>query len=197
MTNKSVIIRPSEHGPSQVDVQVDLCSYYREIVEALPTDGEDKFRLHLDVLVWGSFYIEAALNRTLIMMIEDSVHGILSPGDVASSLERSSFETKVSLILNKFDHDDERKSEIRKGTRELLQLRNRLVHPKEKPEETNLVISEDEQLRPAIDAARRTESALEKEMFAVELHERKATILNIGKWFEGSIFEYYTRQKGA
>lgn len=197
MTNKNLIIKPSEDGPDEIDVQLDLCTYYREIVENLPIEGDDKFRLYLDVLVWGVFYIEAAMNKTLIMMIEDSVHGILAPEDVVNQIERSNHEKKVTLILNKLCNDDHRKSELRSVTFELFKLRNRLAHPKEKPEDTDLTISNPEEINPVIEAVRELEFEIEKMMYGIELKERKQQILDVGGWFESSIFEYYNRKEDA
>jgi len=196
MTNKSVIIKPGEDSPDDVEVQLDLCAYYRGIVVDLPVEADDRFRSYLDVLVWGSLYIEAAINNTLIMAIEDSVHGILAPEDVVSPLERSALEKKVTLLLNKLCNDNEKKSELRRVTIKLFDLRNRLVHPKEKPESTDLTISNPEEISAAIETVREQESELEGLMYGIGLKERKQQILEIGGWFESAIFKYYKR-KGA
>ena len=199
MTNKSVIIRRSGGGDDKVDVQLDLCSYYREIVKGLSksTADRDEFRRQLELIVWGSFYIEAAMNKTLSMMIDDSVRGILVPEDIAGSLERSNLENKVALILSKLGENNEQKVAFRKSTIGLFALRNRLVHPKEKPEQTDLVISDLEDIGPAIATARKFESKLEKEMFGTDFSDRKNTILTIGGWFEAAIFEHYKRPRAA
>lgn len=194
MTNKSVIIKPEKDGPDKVEVKLDLCSYYCGIVVDLPVEADDKFRLYLDVLVWGSLYIEAAINKTLTMVVEDSVHGILAPEDVVSPLERSVLEKKITLLLNKLCNDTEQKTELRKTTISLFELRNRLVHPKEKPESTELTISNPEEIKPAIETAREQESKLERSMYSIDVKERKQQILKIGGWFESSIFEYYKRK---
>jgi hypothetical protein len=164
MINKNVIINPAEDGSDEVEVQLALCSYYRGIVEELPVEADDKFRLYLNVLVWGSFYIEAAMNNTLTMVVEDSVHAILTPEDVVKPLERSVLEKKVTLLLNKLCNDTEQKSVLRKATINLFELRNRLVHPKEKPESTNLTISDSEEIRTVVEAAKELESELEGSM---------------------------------
>ena len=194
MTNKSAIIKSREHGPDEVEVQLDLCTYYRGIVVELPVEADDKFRSYVDVLVWGSLYIEAAINKTLTMAIEDSVHGILAPEDVVGPLERSGLEKKATLLLNKLCNDAEQKLELRRATTSLFELRNRLVHSKEKPESASLTISNPEEIRAAIEAGREHESTLEASMYKLDLKKRKQQILEIGGWFESSIFEYYNRK---
>jgi hypothetical protein len=145
------------------------------------------------MLTWGSFYIESAMNNTLAMVVEDSVQGILTPEDVVRPLERSILENKVTLLLNKLCNDAEQKSKLRSATLKLFELRNRFVHPKEKPESTNLKISAPEQIG-IVEAAQEIESDLEGLMYSIDITERKQQILEIGGWFENSIFEYYKRK---
>jgi len=197
MNKKSVIISESNEGTHKVAVKLDLCSYYREIVEGMSVrPGEDhEFQRQVNLIVWGSFYIEAAMNQILGMIVDDSVQGILAPEDVFSSLERLNVEKKIMLILRKLGNDESQA--LRKEAIDLFDLRNKLAHPKEKKEETELTISSDEEIRPSIDAAREVVSSLEKDIFSTPLCERKANILKIGGWIESSIFEYYKRKKDA
>src|SRR4051812_30808987 len=118
MTHKSIIIRPSDDGDDRVDIQLDLCSYYRQIVEGVSENisGGDEFRSQLELIVWGCFYIEAAMNKALNMMIEDSVQGILVPKDVVDSLERSSLKNKITLILDRLGKSGGQTSDLRKST---------------------------------------------------------------------------------
>lgn len=143
MNKKTVIISPLDEYPSKVAVEIDLCSYYREIVEQLVVETVDdaEFEHQVALIVWGSFYIEAAMNKTLSMIVDDSVQGILAPGDVLDSLERSNVERKITLILAKLSEDKQKNSTLRKDVIELFRLRNKLVHPKEKSEKTDLTIS--------------------------------------------------------
>jgi hypothetical protein len=193
MTLNNLLIKKLKDGSRKVEVKVDLCTYYRAIIEDLPVEADNKFRLYLNMLTWGSFYIESAMNNTLAMVVEDSVQGILTPEDVVRPLERSILENKVTLLLNKLCNDAEQKSKLRSATLKLFELRNRFVHPKEKPESTNLKISAPEQIG-IVEAAQEIESDLEGLMYSIDITERKQQILEIGGWFENSIFEYYKRK---
>lgn len=93
--------------------------------------------------------------------------------------------------------DEKQNLTLRKDVINLFALRNKLAHPKEKPEETDLTISSDADIRPVVDAARKVTSSLEKDILSTPLCERKDMILNIGGWIESSIFKYYKRQKDA
>lgn len=97
------------------------------------------------------------------------------------------------MLLEKLCNDTQRKSELRKATIKLFELRNRLVHPKEKPESTDLTLSNPKESKATIETARELESEIETLMYSVDLEERKQQILEIGGWFESSIFEYYKR----
>lgn len=98
MNKKSVIISPSDTGADKVAVQLDLCSYYRGIVESIVIDTtyDDEFQRQVDLVVWGSFFIEAAMNKTIEMIVDDSVQGILEPTDVLDYIERSNVEKKLN-----------------------------------------------------------------------------------------------------
>ena len=55
-----------------------MSGYYKEFIHAIPDgakDKEGKFKHGVACIVWGSFYLESAINDTVVKIFEDGTRG--------------------------------------------------------------------------------------------------------------------------
>ena len=202
MKNKSITLVPGEDDLLQTQVKLIMSNYYKEFLQDLtgnPKDKEERFRAGVSCVVWGAFYLEAAVNHTIQMVLEDGTTGLIKSAEmVLPFVERSSIEKKFEFVLGVLMKDEKKKKMYTGEIMALFRIRNRLAHFNESPDgvpEENMKKAKD--LSAKIDVAFNVSPKIVNDMSSVSVDKRRKIILEIGNWLENSIFEYYKQEEAA
>jgi len=191
---KKVII--NSMSDDKTYVKLDMAGYYHEFINGVPDNSRDRdsrFQNGVALIIWGAFYLEAAINETSIKILEDGVHGILKNADtVWSFVERATTERKFEFILDSLMDDEELRKRYKNSFAKIFKLRNRLAHYKEPRQETVLSKnkSESANVNSKLGAAKTTPNIV-SDVINTSVSERRKQILDIGSWIETAIYDYY------
>lgn len=195
----SIIVQKPGCEDERVLIKLDMNGYYREFINAIPDDAKDKdakFKNGVSCVVWGAFYLESAINDTVVKILEDSTRDIIrNPEMVWSLIEKIKTEQKFEFILEALMADAGKKAHFSKHVSALFRLRNRLAHYNEPPKEVAPLQvrpkHEVEKIRAHIDVARKSTPHIVDAVLSASVKERRKVILEVGSWLDCAILDYY------
>lgn len=118
-----------------------MADYYKRFMEAvIPASGEDTdvFIAGVQVVIWGSLYAEAQVNKVSLYLLGDATDRHAKRNQSMWKLaERAEIDKKVEALGQMFEDDEARMVLHLKELKRLVRIRNRLVHYKEMPTEAD------------------------------------------------------------
>ena len=198
MKTSIIFEKPGSEG-ERVFIKLEMSGYYKEFINAIPDDAKDRdtmFRNGVSCVVWGAFYLESAINDTIVKILEDGTRDvILNAGMVWSLIEKVKTEQKFEFILEALMADAGKKARFARRASALFRLRNRLAHYKEPLKEVSPLQvrpkHDIERIRAQVDAAKRSTPHIVDAVLSASVKERRKLILEIGDWLVRAIFDYY------
>jgi hypothetical protein len=198
MEDRIVKIQPDTEGDSDflAHIRFPIENYYKSAVEEVSVEGEDKKNraiAHVKVVIWGSLYIEATINRKYKKTLKRVVGFYPRPDNPADVMwgatRRKHIRDKLEVIQNFLGFDNEEYDERRAEMDRLYQLRNRLVHYKESPTKVTLEGPSDfsEVIEKVSMKSENYKANIVEDLTSIDLETRQDNILDLGEWLESSI----------
>ncbi|XHF33626.1 hypothetical protein OXH62_01305 [Pseudomonas chlororaphis] len=192
---RKVIISSEVDG--KIYVKLDMAGYYHQFINDIADNRQDRdvrFQNGVALIIWGAFYLEAAINETSMKILEDGVHGVLKSADtIWSFVEKATTEKKFELILDLLMNDDDLRNKYKRDFMKLFKLRNRLAHYKEPRQQAMLSHNElkGEGVKCQLKSINKMTPNIVSDVINMSVTDRRKQILDIGFWIETAIYEYY------
>jgi len=199
---KTIIVKYPSSEDEKYLVKLNMGSYYKEFINEIPDnlkEREERLKNGISCIIWCAFYLEAAINEACLYILEDGISGTIKDVNIIwPFIEKEKTEKKLELILSTMVIDEETKNKYRNKVISLFKLRNKLAHYNEKPNEIDVSTlkidpsdSEENKRKIRYDAASKATPEIVNEILSISIKDRRETIIEIGEWIEGAIFEYY------
>ena len=119
-------------------VELLMSRYYKSFMMAIEaksnSNAEDRFLAGVECVVWGSLYVEAMANRTVVRFLDSQLRAKPRLKEAFwEFVERADLKKKVGALADMTECDKATSDTHLRNLGKLVVLRNRLVHYKEDP----------------------------------------------------------------
>lgn len=182
------MLKPDGRGRYN-EVQVFLDVIFRDFLKDVSDKVKDTrgaVEAHIQVVIWGSLYVEALANRLCRELLEEQIDqldsrytGFHRARTYWGVMKRSRVEDKVEMLVELGGGQMEgQDAAMKQELRRLFELRNRIVHFKDKPTAFDF----DSETLLERTASRVPNPKLVNDLVESDYQDRRSAVLSVGDW---------------